>query len=416
MYLTGLIHRDKLYDVSVRWLHDDRHPRDGRDVTEIFLFESLVSGPAVRGLVLNLLKEIHDGRLELELVRTKDRLREIVIAGIPDRTPHMQGLIEAYRANPEEFFPRTPIDALVFWEEHGRPFAIHRIKRMRRVIEKASRRVADCLLDQIRAEGTVLARERAQRQGVDIRNLFTPAEEMTREFTEAERRVAQRFKDARVPFEKPGLRVDDVIGLKIIGTDQELARAEAAIARMEGVRVAEREVHSGDYNAVNLLLDVDLPPNGVIVAGTRHLDWGSMATRGLDAEALKRAFPAYVESGARDFRVEVILTTYDELVESELGRSIHEERIIRQREARPYRGRIAKNAEFILEYLLTLAFSPRTDVGELPIKMWGHYLPDTLSYAARRLWGLEEPGILHRQLSSWYWEHEPEGSPSGWVP
>jgi hypothetical protein len=100
-------------------------------------------------------------------------------------------------------------------------------------------------------------------------------------------------------------------------------------------------------------------------------------------------FAPYVEQGARTFRAEVILTTFEELVESEFGRSIHEERILDQRSRVHYSGRIAKNASYIIGYLLMLAISPTLTVDHLPVKMWGRYLPDVHSASVWKLFGVE---------------------------
>ena len=76
--------------------------------------------------------------------------------------------------------------------------------------------------------------------------------------------------------------------------------------------------------------------------------------------------------------MEIILTSYDELMESEFGRSIHELRILRLRERQAYNGHIAHNAGYLIEYLLALASAPVIDVPELPVKMYGRYLPETI--------------------------------------
>ena len=101
-----------------------------------------------------------------------------------------------------------------------------------------------------------------------------------------------------------------------------------------------------------------------------------------------------MESGARTIRAEVILTTFDELVESEFGRAIHEARILTQRTSVTYAGRIAKNASYIIGYLLMLAISPTVEVPELPVKMWGRYLPDTYNLAVWKLFGWREEAQL----------------------
>jgi len=43
VYLTGLTHRDELFDLTVRWLNDDFHEGDGQLITEIFLYEGFIS-------------------------------------------------------------------------------------------------------------------------------------------------------------------------------------------------------------------------------------------------------------------------------------------------------------------------------------------------------------------------------------
>ncbi len=73
----------------------------------------------------------------------------------------------------------------------------------------------------------------------------------------------------------------------------------------------------------------------------------------------------------------------DDLVESEFGRCVHEVRILEQRS--DYSGRIAQNASWIIEYMLHLAISPKVSIDELPVKIWGRYLRDTLSHAIARL-------------------------------
>jgi len=82
----------------------------------------------------------------------------------------------------------------------------------------------------------------------------------------------------------------------------------------------------------------------------------------------------------------VILSTFPDMVESELGSSIHEERIITQRDNKPYKGYIPVNVEFLVEYLFAVGFSPKVHVDYLPIKLWGRYLPDTVISHIRDLY------------------------------
>jgi hypothetical protein len=145
-----------------------------------------------------------------------------------------------------------------------------------------------------------------------------------------------------------------------------------------GFKIVEIQTHTGNYNAVNLSIDIELPDPGDLIHALRNVDWSVAAARGLNPDTSKRNFLTYLESGSRTIRTEIILTTYPELMESEFGRSLHELRILRLREKIPYSGLIAQNAGYLIEYLLTLAMSPTLDVPELPIKIYGRYLPETL--------------------------------------
>lgn len=382
----------------MRWFHGKLEPEDGQWLTEIFLFENLISGPVVRVGILRLLNRIYDCHLDLELVETKDRIREIVIEGIRNHSARIDNLVEQYRNNPEEYFPRTPVDALVYWNDAHRPVAIHRIKRIRRVTEKVSRRVADHLYGQIKAEATRLAKIRAAFYNIPVSKLVSSPEEMAQDFNEAERRVGARFQKGQVAFNPDDMQVNDVIGLKLVGREEVLKRAEEVLASFSEVNIVKRKVLDGRYNAIHLHLDLKVPPAELIIMATEGLDWSRMGGRGIKTEELPERFKNYVHSAAPNFRGELILTTYDEFVESELGRSIHESHILRYRKTRRYSGRIAKNAEFITEYMIALAFSPQIQITDLPCKLWGHYLPETLSYSIRQLYGQVEMGILNRQL------------------
>jgi hypothetical protein len=77
------------------------------------------------------------------------------------------------------------------------------------------------------------------------------------------------------------------------------------------------------------------------------------------------------------------------MLESEIGRCMHEDRINAQRMKQEYSGPVAKNIEWLVEYLFTMAISPQPEVGELPIKIWNRYLPDYFDEAIKALWGIK---------------------------
>ncbi len=388
MYLTGLIHRERLFELATRWFNGQLDPSDGRFVTEMLTFENLITGPTTRTFLQDIFHAAEFAPVELHRLRLKDELRDMIVARCPVSTPRRQALFSKYREHPEEFFPQTPTDMIVATEDGGFPRGTIRVKRIRRVAEKGSRRIADALADTIRSRARIFAQERAASSGVSLDRLYSSPQTMREDFERAEQQVSQLFREQEVVLGREQMRIDDIIGCKIIGSTQELERVERAISAHPGARLAEREVHRGAYNDTNLLVDLDLPEPAEIVDRLGGRDWCFAGGRGIAPERLERAFPAYVESGARSYRAEIILTSLEELIESEFGRSMHEERVLAQRQTAQYAGRIARNASFLIEYMLRLAISPTVTIDQLPIVMWGRYLADTYSSAVWRLYGI----------------------------
>ena len=381
MYLTSVTQRDRLFQLVLRWFADRPEPDDGKFITQVFLYENVIWAPTLRRFVLDILTRVEPGPIHTQRLRTKDELRAILSSSFDSLGPRSRELFEKYRMYPEEFFPGTPADVVLARRENGRPVGMVRVKRLKRIAEKASRRVADFLAGRIRQAAQENAAARAAASGVPLEGLISSPEVMFDDFARAERVVSRTFLEEPVRFQPRDLRLDDVIGIKFVGSEEELLRIERAITDHPLVVGQEREEHRGKYNDINLLVDLELPLPEEILRSTRLQDWSKGEKRGLSPELLSREFPAYVHSGARTVRAEVILTTGEDLIESEFGRAIHEQRILEQRTSAPYSGRIAGNASFLIEYLLMLAISPKTRLGEIPIKMWGRYLPDIYSLA-----------------------------------
>ncbi len=394
MYLTGVVHRERLFDVASRWLAGRVDPEDGRVLTEIFVFERAITAPSVRGLVAELARVVEPGPLALERVPTKDAVREAILAAASSPSPRVAALLERYRAHPEEYFPRTPVIMSLVRRPDGRLAGMIRRKRLRRIADKVSRRIADRLAGEIESTARTLAANRARRAGISLDALVSTEETMAEDFIDAEREVATRLRAMSVPLDREAQRVDDVIGIKMVGAEPELAQIERAVTDLPGMKVSGREVHDGAYSGTHLRVEVDLPPTGELAERMRGTDWSFAAGRGLSPWDLESEFYAYVASGARTFWIELILTTFDDLVESEFGRSIHEARILEQRDRVRYSGRIAQNAAHIIEYLLRVAVSPTVRISDLPIKISGRYLRDTLSAAVGELRGGEPPEWL----------------------
>ena len=388
MHLTSITHRKQLFDLATRWFADAPRPEVGRFLTQVFTYENLITAGMVRTLLTGIKDAVHPEPVRLLRLRSKDELRDAIVAACMEPSAREAELFRQYRQRPEEFFPGTPSDVVLGLRADGSILGMARVKRLRRIAEKGSRRVADKLAGAINDRATAVALRRAETYGIPLRQLLSSKTEMAEDFAQAERIVSRTFRDGVLVFQPEDLRIDDGIGFKFVGTPEEMSSIELAIRNHPAVLRVQREEHRGLYNDVNLLVDLELPAPGQIVDQERARDWACLAGRGLSAEDLAQGFPAYVESGERSFRAEVILTTRADLVESEFGSAIHEARIIEQRQGAPYAGRIASNASFIITHMLMLALSPTIATPELPVKMWGRYLPDVYSVAIWKLFGI----------------------------
>jgi hypothetical protein len=359
MYLSGLTHRDRLFDVATRWLADRLEPTDGRTVTEIFAFERAITAPTVRRFVADLCRTFHRGDLYMERITSKDEVRAAIVAAASHPSTRVAELIDWYRQLPEEFFPRTPVRMSLVTLRNGRLTAIVRRKRIRRIADKVSRRVAEQLTGEIVAVARALASSRPRPIAGADRDIAPPSTPAAVGGA-AERLVADRIRSGRITLDPEKNRVDDVIGVKVIGTPTELEAIEASLDGLEYTFASQREVKAGTYEGVHYLVDLELPSNEAILANMAGIDWAFAAGRGLRVESLDERFRAYIES------------------------------ILEQRDLADDFGRIARNASSIIEYMLRLAISPTINIEQIPIKIWGRYIRDTLNYAIAEL-GEGEP-------------------------
>lgn len=378
MYLTVMTHRDELFDLTLRWMNDDFRSEDGEKITRIFLYESAISAIVI-DRVIQFLARFCNRPLNLERVRHKHELRERIIAYQPVRNPRINELTDIFQKNPEYFYPHLPVDAVIITDRASHLVAIGRIKRLTRIAEKVSFCLVEALFNEIQVTARQFAEQRAAASGTPLDAFISSPTAMQNDFVEAEAAVVRRFKDKKVRIESEALTVNDIVGFKIIGRPDMLERLPLVLSEEPGVAVAEIQRHSGDYNAVNLLLDIDLPSPDVLAGHLQGFNWEMARQRGLDPENIRRNVFSYVSQGATSARIELILTTYEELMEAEFGRSIHELRVQRLRQRQAYCGPLGQNAGYLIEYLLALASSPTVSVPEIPIKMYGRYLPEEIT-------------------------------------
>ena len=119
-----------------------------------------------------------------------------------------------------------------------------------------------------------------------------------------------------------------------------------------------------------------------------------MQVRGLSPEESHKAFANFVRSGEENICIEIIVSDYEEMLESEIGRCMHEDRIMEQRRRQQYRGHLASNIAYLMEYLFTFPVSEQLELGEMPIKLWNRYLPDYFDEVLRNLFRVPQSSIL----------------------
>jgi hypothetical protein len=235
-----------------------------------------------------------------------------------------------------------------------------------------------------------MAWERAKDHNLTLEELITPKNLMELEFVKAEKDIAKMFKDNNIRLDKSDLEIHDVGGVKIVASEEKLSLLEKELSEQLNIRVDDRESFSGNYQATSLVIEVEWNPDHVC---RRYMDlraWKKYLNRGIPETELKKGLEPLLEGSKPTLKLELILSTFPDMVESELGNSLHEERIVAQRDNKLYRGYIPMNVEFLIEYLLAVGVCPHTSIEKLPIKIWGRYLPDTVIDHIRALYGMPD--------------------------
>jgi len=389
--INSYLHREELLEIIRRWMYSDVHPADAGRVTRLVHFNQEYIARYLREFAVRLFRGLFGMDPVFQPVTVKGELKDCLVARPPYRNERIDRLIRDYAAFPGHYFRETPFDGWLVFVGREDPAALAgsmRIKRDRRLAEKAARRITDRIFDRIRAHADQLAEARARRLGIQPGQLVTTPEDMRDEFLRAEARLLENLRHRQAIEDGQPLAINDVAGLKLILPGDRLGELESVLASMNGCSVLEKEQHTGHYNAVNYIVRLEPPREALLAeplsAGVVEI----LKRKGDDPEAAAREFLAFVRSGEPDVHLEIIVSDYQETLESEIGRCMHEDRIIEQRLRREYRGSMAKNMEYLLEYLFAFAASPRRELETLPVKLWDRYLPDYFDGVLKALYGI----------------------------
>jgi hypothetical protein len=387
--ITGFLHRDTLHDLIGRWMLDRFEPSDPTALLELVHFNSVYVARYLPLLAQGLLQDLHGGRITHRTCVSKGELKDQLVADLPSSSERASRLVADYRADPGFFYRETPFrGTLYFADSAGQRDYVgsSRIKRIRRLAEKSARKVVDWL-----CEGSLLqARSdpRISDSGGTRCDLAGPAHSdllPDPDTLDAHgRALLERLRAMPLPCWPRDVEINDVAGIKVVMESDGQARLAGILGGL-GCRLLEREVHRGDYSAVNLLVDYAPDKEPILAQGLPEKVVRVFRDHGVSPGETRRRFETFVRSGEPGVRVEIICSGAEETLESEIGRCMHEDRIIRQRLGRTYQGHLSQNVEFLLEYLFALPAAPEARLDRLPVRLWERYLPDYFEEVKRVL-------------------------------
>jgi hypothetical protein len=368
------------------------YPSDAELITRLVHFNNVYVSRYLEMFSRMVLEKLNSAELKTSRALLKADLKDVLVTSPPYLNERIEELIRLYREHPERYYRATPFSGTLFFiERAGTNWYIgsNRIKRVRRLAEKSARRITDSIFEAIKRRADALADDRARRLGIPREQLVSRPEDMDQEFFKAEARLLEDLRAHRPIHFDEELIINDVAGLKVIAEDYDFSRVVETIRAAENCEIIEEEPHSGRYNAVNLIVRYTPQKKEILQAPLGPGTLKTIEARGLDSDRAGREFADFVNMGEDDVNIEVIVSNYQEMLESEIGRCMHEDRIIKQRLQQDYRGHLAKNVEYLMVYLFNFAVSARSELGQLSPRLLRRSNPLAVRPAAVEAGGIE---------------------------
>ena len=380
-----------------RWMYCDVRPSDADLIARLVHFNNIYLSRYMKIFSEKVFNELHQCDLSCKSAYVKTDLKDMIVSNPSYRNPRIEELIHNYYADPGRFYRETPYHGTLFFKRCGTQseyIGSIRKKRVRRMAEKSARRIIDRMFDAIRKHADSLADSRAVLLGIPRNQLLTSEEEMREEFLKAENRLLEDFRQKREIHHIENMVINDVAGMKVIIENSQQGNLLTLLQDMAGCEIVEEERHVGKYNATNLIVCYKPPCEEILSQPLSEKIISIMSLRGLSHEESHREFAEFVRSGEEDIYLEIIVSDYEEMLESEIGRCMHEDRINEQRLCQQYNGHLAKNIEYLMEYLFTFPYATQNELGELPIKLWNRYLPDYFEEVLKSLFQIPQGNVL----------------------
>jgi hypothetical protein len=391
LYLESFVHRVRLAEIVSRWMVNQPKLGDVQQLKIIINFNSYIARIWVDLLAREALSALYGKEPQSFVAKNKGQLKDFITGHLSYTNPRVEEMVARYRRFPEDFYRETPFDGRVYYNrESGAPIFVGatRIKRSRRIAEKGARRIVDFMFERIRANADSLAEERARKLGIPKSQLITAPDEMVDEFRHAERRLIKSIKQGTIQSELPILSIPDVVGIKLIIEHDQYQPLLDALRANPSCRLLEQEHHSGNYNATNLRLAYMIPRQLLAARVPAGEALRILGGRGFDPARVPALYAEFLDTAEDHVLLELIVSTYEDLLESEIGRCMHEDRVLTQRTNPDYRSHLAQNVRYLMDFMLALCLSEGQDgLKDVPIKLWVRYMPDTMDRLVRGLYG-----------------------------
>lgn len=377
--ITSYIHRDQLSHLIRRWMYHQVNPTDAREIVRLVQFNRAYVARYLGDFARRIFHLHYGGPFSKKQATTKGELKDAIVAYLPYTNPRIAQMTALYNSEPGRFYRETPFRGMLYYAKvpHSAAYiGSTRIKRVRRLAEKGARRIIDRIYGDIKSRAEVLARNRALSMGTHMEALVTSPQEMEAEFLRAEERLLDDLKNGRPIFDESELVIQDVAGVKIVVEDHQRSRFFNRVAEMKDCQLIEIEKHQGKYNAVNLIVGFQPDRRALLENQLDDEVLAAMQVFGFSPPQIQDEFRRFILSGEDRVHIEVIVCSYQEMLESEIGICMHEDRILRQRLTQQYNSQLARNIEFLMIYLFAFSASPDKELEDLPIRLWDCYLPD----------------------------------------
>lgn len=387
MYISAFPHRDQLYAITNRWLSNRLEPTDVLDITRIITYDSFTAWETMLLFINKLLKNLNGSLIHRKKISHKKELKNFICAEKYQSTERIKYLISEYKKMPEFFYIGSPITGYIYHDSLFNLLGMCRFKRVKRIAEKVSRYASMHIYKQVDIKAIEISGFQTQIPNLEKAIPFE-------NFIEAEKEIMMQIKKNGIQFPLQTTTIRDVLGIKIVDHGYGEKKLQHIISQFNGAKIIEKETHTGNYNAIHYVVELRINFNYIIDRFKHKSNYRQYIQRGLPADGLYEDFEKFITNGLDTVQVDLIFTSCDELIESEIGRSMHEYRIFEQRQKQKNLGNIPINIEYIIEYLLSVGLSPTVQVDEIPIKIWGRYLSDTLTDRIQNLFQIPKYSLL----------------------